>query len=113
MGNIGNAILFTLAKCAPVFMTVIILAIVIAIIVGISKTMYKKAPPNTAMVITGPDLVAALTSTSNASMLETVTKSMAPYAIARGNESVAEVTDRLLRGTNLEKLIENLGKVKE
>lgn len=46
-------------------------------------------------------------------MLETVTKSMAPYAIARGNESVAEVTDRLLRGTNLEKLIENLGKVKE
>lgn len=61
----------------------------------------------------GPDLVAALTSTSNASMLETVTKSMAPYAIARGNESVAEVTDRLLRGTNLEKLIENLGKVKE
>lgn len=54
MGNIGNAILFTLAKCAPVFTTVIILAIVIAIIVGISKTMYKKAPPNTAMVITGP-----------------------------------------------------------
>lgn len=61
----------------------------------------------------GPDLVAALTSTSNASMLETVTKAMSPYAIAQGNESVAEVTDRLLRGTNLEKLIENLGKVKE
>lgn len=65
------------------------------------------------MTAISPDLVAALTSTSNASMLETVTKSMAPYAIARGNESVAEVTDRLLRGTNLEKLIENLGKVKE
>ena len=54
MGNIGNAILFTLAKCAPVLTTIIILAIVIAVIVGISKTMYKKAPPNTAMVITGP-----------------------------------------------------------
>lgn len=60
----------------------------------------------------GPDLVAALTSTSNASMLETVTKAMSPYAIAQGNESIAEVTDRLLRGTNLEKFIENLSKSK-
>lgn len=58
-----------------------------------------------------PDLVAALTSNANADMLETVTKSMAPYAIAK-NESIADVTDRLLRGTTLEKVVENLGEYK-
>lgn len=54
-----------------------------------------------------PDLVAAMTSKSNASMLETVTQAMAPYAIAQG-ESVAEVTNKLLRGTTLEEVIENM-----
>ena len=54
-----------------------------------------------------PDLVAAMTSKSNASMLETVTQAMAPYALAQG-ESIAEVTNRLLRGTTLEEVIENM-----
>ena len=54
-----------------------------------------------------PELVAALTSTANASMLETVTEAMAPYAIAKG-ESVAEVTDKLLRGTTLEGILQGV-----
>ena len=51
-----------------------------------------------------PDLVAALTSKSNADMLAAVTSSMAPLAIANG-ESVSETTNRLLRGTSLEGLL--------
>ena len=47
------------------------------------------------------DLVAAMTSKANNDMLETVTKSMSPYAIASG-ESVVDVTNKLLRGTSLE-----------
>ena len=54
-----------------------------------------------------PDLVAALTATANADMLETVTKSVAPYAMARG-ESVADFTNTLLRGTTLENVVDNL-----
>ena len=47
------------------------------------------------------DLVAAMTSKANNDMLETVTKSMSPYAISKG-ESVVDVTNKLLRGTSLE-----------
>ena len=54
-----------------------------------------------------PDLVAALTAKSNNEMLETVTASMSPYAMARG-ESVAEVTNKLLRGTSLEGILETM-----
>ena len=54
-----------------------------------------------------PDLIAAITTESNERLLETVTKSMAPYAIAK-NESIAEVTNKLLRGTSLEGIIEDV-----
>lgn len=57
------------------------------------------------------DLVAALTANANADMLETVTEAMAPYAIAKG-ESVAEVTNKLLRGTTLEGVIDKLESAK-
>lgn len=56
------------------------------------------------------DLVAAMTSKANSDMLETVTKSMAPYAISKG-ESVVDVTNKLLRGTSLEDTISNIVKV--
>ena len=52
-----------------------------------------------------PDLIAALTSSANADMLETVTEAMAPYAIANG-ESIADTTNKLLRGTPLEGIID-------
>lgn len=56
-----------------------------------------------------PDLAAALTSSANAEMLEAAVGAMSPYAIA-GNESVADVTNRLLRGTPLEGILENAWK---
>lgn len=53
------------------------------------------------------DLIAALTTSSNEAMLETVTKAMSPYAIAN-NESVSDVTNRLLRGTTLEGILSKM-----
>ena len=61
----------------------------------------------TVMKSIGPDLVAALNSASNAQVLEAVTKTMSPYALAKG-ESVAEFTDTLLRGTTLEGLLKDV-----
>lgn len=74
------------------------------------QTAYAETVANI-MKSVSPDLVAALTSKANASMLETVTKSMSPYAIAQG-ESVADVTNQLLRGTTLEEVIENMTSAK-
>ncbi len=56
-----------------------------------------------------PDLIAALESKANANMLETVSKSVAPYAIAKG-ESTSEFVDRMLRGTTLEGVISQFAK---
>jgi hypothetical protein len=56
-------------------------------------------------------LVAALTANANADMLAAVTKSIAPYAMAKG-ETVADFTNTLLRGTTLEGVVDNLTKVK-
>lgn len=53
-----------------------------------------------------PDLVAALENNANASMLETVASAMSPLAIANG-ESIADTTNKLLRGTSLEKIVDN------
>ena len=53
------------------------------------------------------DLVAAMSASSNEHMLSAVTQAMAPYAIAK-SESVADVTNTLLRGTSLEKIIDNV-----
>lgn len=57
------------------------------------------------------ELVAALESRANADMLETVSKAVSPYAIAK-NESVSETVNRLLRGTSLEDTINNIVKNK-
>lgn len=54
-----------------------------------------------------PDLIAALTSKANASLLETATRTMSPYAIASG-ESVVDTVDKLLRGTTLEGVLSNI-----
>lgn len=51
-----------------------------------------------------PDLVAAMNAKSNAELTETVTKAISPYALAKG-ESVADFTNKLLRGTSLEEAI--------
>ena len=56
------------------------------------------------------DLIAAMQATSNAEMLEALTKNMSPYAIARG-ESVVDTTTQLLRGTPMEEFVGNLDRV--
>lgn len=56
-----------------------------------------------------PDLVAALTTKANSDMLAAVTESMSPYAIAN-SESVADITNKLLRGTSLEGIIDSVTK---
>ena len=55
------------------------------------------------------DLVAALNSSSNQQMLAAVTQAMSPIAIAKG-DSVANVTNTLLRGTTLENVIDSIQK---
>jgi len=58
-----------------------------------------------------PDLIAALTSKSNADMLATVSESMSPYAIANG-ESVSDTVNRLMRGTSLEGILDGIAAYK-
>lgn len=48
----------------------------------------------------GPDLAAALNNSNNQKVIEKVAESVAPYAIANG-ESVSEAVNRLIRGTTL------------
>lgn len=54
------------------------------------------------------DLVAAMTTKSNNDMVTAMTKSMSPYALAQGNESVTDVTNKILRGTGVDEFIKNL-----
>ena len=54
-----------------------------------------------------PDLVAALTTSSNEHLLAEATKNMSPYAIANGT-SVADTINTLVRGTSLEKIIDKV-----
>ena len=51
-----------------------------------------------------PGLIEAMTTKSNEDMLATVTESIAPYALAKG-ESISDVVNKLLRGTALEDVI--------
>lgn len=69
------------------------------------------ATVKTIMESVDESLVAALTANANADMLSAVSKSVAPYAIARG-ESVADFTNTLLRGTTLEGVIDNIKEMK-
>ena len=58
-----------------------------------------------------PQLVAAMTSKANADTLKAVSQGMAPYAIANG-ESIADTVNKLMRGTTLESVLENIEKYK-
>ena len=57
-----------------------------------------------------PDLVAAMTSSANAEIMDSLAEHMSPYAIARG-ESVADVTTKLLRGTPMEEFLSGMNTV--
>lgn len=51
-----------------------------------------------------PELIAALTMQANSGMVDSLTHAIAPYAIADG-ESIAAVTNKMLRGTPLESVL--------
>ena len=55
-----------------------------------------------------PQLVAAIESGTKSEMLRDVSQSIAPYAIASGNESVADVVNKLTKGTSLEGIIDKI-----
>ena len=52
----------------------------------------------------GPDLVAAMNAQAESEMTTAIAQAMGPYALAQG-ESVADVVNKLLRGTKLEDVI--------
>ena len=56
----------------------------------------------------GPDLVSALSTKSNNDMLVAVSQAIAPYALAGDNESVGDVVNKILRGTPLESLLNDV-----
>ena len=56
-----------------------------------------------------PDLIASMTSKANVDLMKSVTANMSPIAIANG-ESVADTTNKLLRGTPIEGILQNLEK---
>ena len=60
---------------------------------------------NKIMSSISPDLVAAISASSNAELLKEGMKNMSPYAIANG-ESVADTVNKLMRGTSLEDVLD-------
>jgi major vault protein len=76
----------------------------------------QKAYADTVSAIMGavsPDLVAALTANANSDMVSALEHAVAPYAIAQGEESVADVVARLTKGLPIEEAIEKLSKTKK
>lgn len=55
-----------------------------------------------------PELVAAMENRSNAELMTSLAQSMSPYAIAGYGESVADVTNKLMRGTSVETMLNKM-----
>ena len=70
----------------------------------IEKTKQDAYADAVAKIMTAitPDLVAAMTSKANADLFTTAAESLAPYALAGGDETVADVANKLMRGTSVE-----------
>ena len=75
---------------------------------GIQQAKQKSYADTVAKIMNSisPDVVAALTSQSNAQVMETVANAVGPYAIANG-ESIADTANKLLRGTSLEGILKD------
>lgn len=56
-----------------------------------------------------PDLVAALGAQSNADIVSALSRAVGPYAIAGDDESIADVTSKMLRGTGFEDIVKHFG----
>ena len=71
----------------------------------------QKAYADTVASIIGSiseDLVAAMTTKSNNDMTVAIAQAISPYALAGDNESVSDVVNKLLRGTALEQLVDDV-----
>ena len=71
----------------------------------------QKAYADTVTQIIGAiseDLVAAMTTKSNNDMTVAIAQAISPYALAGDDESVADVVNKLLRGTALEQLVDDV-----
>ena len=55
-----------------------------------------------------PDLVAAMNSKSNADLTAAIMTNISPYALAGEDETVTDVTTRLVRGTPLEAAVKGI-----
>lgn len=64
----------------------------------------------TIMASVGPGLIEALTSKANTDMVSALEHAVAPYAVASGTESVADVVARLTKGLPIDEAIEKLAK---
>jgi major vault protein len=60
------------------------------------------------MASIAPGLIEAMNAKSNAETTAAIAQSLAPYALAGKDESVADVVNKLLRGTSLEQLVEDV-----
>jgi len=57
----------------------------------------------------GPGLIEALTATANAEIANNLVNAIAPYSIAGDDESVADVTNKLLRGLPIDDIVKSIG----
>jgi major vault protein len=64
------------------------------------------------MTAISPDLIAAMTSKANADLFTTAAESLAPYALAGGDETVADVANKIMRGTSVEGVLDQIIKNK-
>ena len=60
------------------------------------------------MASIAPGLIEAMNAKSNAETTAAIAQSLAPYALAGNGESVADVVNKLLRGTSLEQLVDDV-----
>ena len=81
---------------------------------AIEKAKQQAYAETVAKIMTAiqPELVAAMTTKANASLTETIAKSLAPYALASEDESTSDVVNKLLRGLPLENVITGIAEIK-
>ena len=76
----------------------------------------KEAYANTVKTIIesiSPDLAASLTAKTNADMANTLAAAIAPYSIANDGESIADVTNKMMRGLPLEDALKKISTIKD
>lgn len=71
------------------------------------------ATVKTIMESISPDLVAAISASTESEMISSVAKHLSPYALAGHGESAADVVNKLVRGTTLEDTLKNVHRLND